>query len=291
VVAERVGDAPTGAWVFQPADADAVVPAGRPLPVVVFLHGFTATNPRAYGDWIEHLALRGAIVIYPDYQTEVVFGQDPLRYLDDGLAGIRAALDWLGTEGRGTPDLDRVAVVGHSLGGVLAANYAAVAAEEGLPVPGVLMPVAPGGCAGCGPPSDRFGVPLLPLDAVAAETHALVVVAEDDEVVGDDAARIIWDRLDQVPTAQRDFVTLVTDRHGTPELVADHLSPQAGGLRGEVDALDWYGPWKLLDALMACAFAGTDCETALGDTPAQRDMGRWSDGRPVEELLVTDAPG
>lgn len=293
VVAERVGDAPTGAWVFQPADADAAVPADPPLPVVIFLHGFAATSPRLYGEWIEHLALRGAIVVYPDYQTDVVFGQDPAQYLDDGLAGIRAALDWLGPEGperRASPDLDRVAVVGHSLGGVLAANYAAVAAEAGLPIPTVLMPVAPGGCAGCGPPSDRFGVPLLPLDAVATGTYALVVIAEEDEVVGDTAARIIWERLDRVPTTQRDFVTLVTDRYGTPELVADHLSPQSAGLRGEVDALDWYGPWKLLDALMACAFARTSCETAIGDTPAQRDMGRWSDGQPVEELRVTDAP-
>ena len=60
---------------------------------------------------------------------------------------------------------------------------------------------------------------------------------------------------------------------------------------GTLDALDWYGTWKLLDALMACSFDGTWCEYALGNTPEQRFMGVWSDGVPVIELNVTDDPG
>jgi hypothetical protein len=55
-----------------------------------------------------------------------------------------------------------------------------------------------------------------------------------------------------------------------------------------LDALDWYGTWKLTDALMACAFAGDWCDYALGDTPEQRFMGAWSDGVPVQELAATD---
>jgi hypothetical protein len=35
---------------------------------------------------------------------------------------------------------------------------------------------------------------------------------------------------------------------------------------------------------------GTNREYALGNTPPQRFMGKWSDGTPVKELQVTVAP-
>ena len=55
---------------------------------------------------------------------------------------MRSALATL--EREGVPvDLTRVAVVGHSLGGVLAVDYAASAAAAGLPVPTAVMSVAP----------------------------------------------------------------------------------------------------------------------------------------------------
>ena len=57
-----------------------------------------------------------------------------------------------------------------------------------------------------------------------------------------------------------------------------------------LDAFDWYGTWKWLDALMSCAFDGEWCEVALGNTPEQRFMGEWSDGVPVTEASVTDDP-
>ena len=54
-----------------------------------------------------------------------------------------------------------------------------------------------------------------------------------------------------------------------------------------LDALDYYGFWKLFDGLSDAAFFGTHREFALGNTPEQRYMGKWSDGTPVKELQVT----
>jgi hypothetical protein len=85
-------------------------------------------------------------------------------------------------------------------------------------------------------------------------------------------------------------VTLSSDDHGEPALLADHFVPLTNGLDVSLDALDWYGTWKLTDALMACAFGGEWCEVALGNTPEQRYMGAWSDGVPVTEAVVTDDP-
>ena len=57
-----------------------------------------------------------------------------------------------------------------------------------------------------------------------------------------------------------------------------------------VNALDFYGTWKLFDGLCDAAFYGKNREYALGNTPQQRNMGQWSDGVKVKELAVTDQP-
>jgi dienelactone hydrolase len=57
-----------------------------------------------------------------------------------------------------------------------------------------------------------------------------------------------------------------------------------------LNALDYYGLWKLFDGLCDAAFYGKNREYALGNTPQQRFMGKWSDGLPVKELLVLDSP-
>jgi hypothetical protein len=57
-----------------------------------------------------------------------------------------------------------------------------------------------------------------------------------------------------------------------------------------VNALDYYGLWKLLDALCDAAFYSRNREYALGNTAKQRFMGTWSDGVPVRELIVTNKP-
>jgi len=56
------------------------------------------------------------------------------------------------------------------------------------------------------------------------------------------------------------------------------------------DALDFFGYWKLFDALSDAAFYGRNREYALGNTPQQRYMGTWSDGRPVREPVVFAQP-
>jgi hypothetical protein len=57
-----------------------------------------------------------------------------------------------------------------------------------------------------------------------------------------------------------------------------------------VNALDFYGTWKLFDGLTDAAFYGQNRNSALGNTPEQRFMGVWSDGVPVKELKVTTQP-
>jgi hypothetical protein len=98
--------------------------------------------------------------------------------------------------------------------------------------------------------------------------------------VGKSAASLIWQNTAQIPAANKNYLEFDTDNYGTPGLVADH------GLATRHNAFNFYGTWKLYDALESCSIEGKWCEVALGNTPQQRSLGSWSDGTPVKEITV-----
>src|SRR5215212_6836747 len=56
-------------WLFVPSDPLAGSTTAEPYPLVIFVHGLDEHDPAAYLAWIEHLVRRGAVVLYPEYQT------------------------------------------------------------------------------------------------------------------------------------------------------------------------------------------------------------------------------
>jgi chlorophyllase-like protein len=283
---------PAGYWLFEPTRPRPITFSG-PLPLVLFLHGFDLVDPESYHVWIDHLVRRGAIVIYPDYQpANLPFARPTVAEVYQSAppvvaAAVQDALIQLAQPGHAQPDLGKMAVVGHSLGATLGADFAG-RATPGLPQPAALFLVMPG----CPPSCD-----LSHLSQIPPTTRVLVLVGSQDNVAGEDPARRIWAGLGQIPASHKDFIELHGDGHGAPSLYADHfvsLTTQieaAGTTFGNLNVLDWYGTWKWLDALMTCSFAGQDCQVALGNTPEQRFMGVWSDGVAVREPQVTDDPG
>lgn len=321
-------------WIYEPDQ-----PKPRRAPVIVFLHGWGGTNPAAYGAWLDHLVRRGNIVIYPRYQADLM---SPVSdFTANAIAAIKNALERLKTEkGHIAPDLDKFAVVGHSMGGLLTANIAALAAESGLPKVRAMMPVEPGRTSN---PLGLFELELADLAKIPADTLLLAVVGEDDGLVGDHDGKRIYHESTKVTAANKDFITLMSDDHGEPALVAGHSAPtgadprydngefvpardssipggsvrnrirerignrqrdpnarpgessadtspgSAATSRRGVDAMD-FALWRLFDALCDAAFNGKNRGAALGNTPTQRSMGKWSDGKPVKELQVTDRP-
>jgi hypothetical protein len=284
-----LGDEPGGGRIFEPvAEAGGGTPTAEgPLPLVLLIdaccyrteesgvNGGGVDGGEGFRAWIEHLVRRGAIVVYPIYRQESAQA--------DVTAAMRATLAELDRAGHARPDPARTAVIGFSFGGPVAADYAADAAAAGLPVPGALLVY--------GPRSDTTGPNRAPPPPA---TRAVVMIGERDAGALRRGADTIWAWLAPLPAEQRDFVSLLSDDHGQPALTADHFVPltdvRPDDPATDVDALDWYGIWKLTDALMACAFAGEWCEYALGNTPEQRFMGAWSDGVPVQEPVITDDP-
>ena len=309
-IKNRYGQGGKEYWIYRPDR-----PKPTLAPVVIFLHGWGGTNPLYYGAWIDHIVKRGNIVIFPRYQSSLLTRRED--FIPNTLYAVKAAFEQLQNErGHVRPDLKKTAIVGHSLGGILAASVAALAGEERLPQMRAVMSVEPGLT------SNPANVPMADLRKIPSDTLLLSLAGDRDSFVKDDDAKRIYYESTQVSANNKDFVWLVSDERGRPRLVANHRAPTApdkdydnneGDLTarrsrggpgpsadsegsGEsartpaVDALDYYGLWKLFDALCDAAFYGKNREFALGNTPQQRFMGKWSDGTPVKELIVTDKP-
>jgi acetyl esterase/lipase len=297
VIKNRYGQGAHEYWIFEPDS-----PKPRSAPVIVFLHGWGGMNPLYYGAWLDHLVKRGNIVVYPRYQQNLLTGIS--EFTPNTLHAVKDAVSRLKTEpGHVTADFTKFATVGHSLGGILAANVAVMAVEPGIT-------------------ESPINVPLADLKRLPAETLLLAVAGDQDTLVRDYDAKRIYYESTRVPEKNKDFIMLVSDSHGRPALQASHRAPTAhdksydngegvGGGPAEtmdrvgdgpqtsrrarldtmiVNALDFYGTWKLFDALCDAAFYSKNREYALGNTPQQRFMGVWSDGVPVKELQVTDKP-
>ena len=309
VTKNRYGKGGQEYWIFEPDS-----PKPRIAPVIVFLHGWGGMNPMYYGAWVDHLVKRGNIVIYPRYQSSLLTAIGD--FTPNTMHAVKDAIERLKTEpGHVKADLTKFATVGHSLGGILAANVAALANESKLPRVSAVMAVEPGITD---PP---INVHLEDLKKLPPQTLLLAVAGDQDTLVRDADAKRIYYESTRISAANKDYITLVTDSYGFPALVASHRAPTAhdkgydngegvgggpaetNGIGGPqvsrqrtrldsmvVNAMDFYGTWKLFDGLCDAAFYGKNREYALGNTPQQRFMGLWSDGTPVKPLVVTDKP-
>lgn len=295
-------------FLFLPAQ-----PTPASAGVLIFLHGWFATDPADYRAWIDHLCRRGWIVIFPEYQGH----GNPMRYFTANAArSVKEALRYLYDKKRIEPNRDKCAVIGHEGGAIVGANLAAAARYLKLPVPGavlLLMPSRrPGGVG------DAKGIDLYDLSGIRAATRVLFVVGTDDQQNGMSSAIEMYYATDAVPAAHKNFFTLLSDRRGVPALIGDELAPLAPiepiperaiekrrlefvGLYPNafaarqartvgVDAMDTHGTWRLFDGLVGHVYDGWDGSLVLGEGPSARFMGYWSDGVRVNGLLVTKRP-
>ena len=99
----------------------------------------------------------------------------------------------------------------------------------------------------------------------------------------------MFPKLTSIPAKRKSLVLTSEDHHGRPALTSDHgvcAGSTAGGASGRANAYDWGFCWKVFDALRSCAYTGTSCRYALGNTREHRSIGTWSDGVPIIGLKV-----
>ncbi|MCX7048833.1 MAG: alpha/beta hydrolase [Candidatus Sumerlaeota bacterium] len=279
--ARKYGKAATGYWLYEPAS-----PTPTTAPLIVFNHGWLAYIPGGYLAWTEHLVKRGNIVVYPLYQDSPF--TVPEKFTPNAIQGVKDAIQELQTGRHPRPDLSKFAIVGHSAGGVITADMAVRTKTDGLPAPKAVMVTE----AGRGSIGGKPNIPMDDYSKMASDALLLVVITEAYPVNDEAAPAELIFKQAPIPADNKNLITLMSDDRGHPDLIADHFAGcgnASGRRRAEVDALDYYGYWKLFDALCDAAFYGRNRTTALGNTPEQKFMGRWSDGVAVRELRVTGA--
>lgn len=281
--------------LFEPDD-----PKPETAPVVAFLHAYGVIHPRTYRAWINHIVRRGNIVVYPVYQTTRL--TPSAAYTSGAVEALVDAYKLLRSEGHVQPHPEHLAVVGHSIGGVLAANLAASAEGVGLPAPHVVM------LANAGDVRGTLSVYLfqtilqdVDYEAIPAEALMLGVIGDRDNIVPGEAPIAIFRDTPQIPLENKQILVLHSDDYGSPPLRASHTAaasvtflrtfvsdrPARQRARNDsADAMDYYGYWKWLDALTDAAFYGLHREYALGGTIEQTYMGTWSDDTPVRAAEV-----
>lgn len=279
-----------GYWLFEPRD-----PMPDSAEVVVFLHGYGAYNPMAYGKWIKHLVGKGNIVIYPRYQKNLVWPR-PFAFPRNAAKGIRDALKALEKPGHVKPRVEKISYIGHSYGAVTAANLGVHWEKYRIPKPASMLLCT----AGSGP---FKGARLHDYSGLPADMPLALLVEEDDYVVGSEFSELVFRTA--VNTPERELLLHRKSNDGKRQVSASHGEPYCldldfdTGIRNftalrvlnisKLDEIDFYGYWKLADGLMDYTRLGINRAYALGNTPQQQYLGRWENGHLIRPLLVIPA--
>jgi pimeloyl-ACP methyl ester carboxylesterase len=195
--------------------------------------------------------------------------------------------------GRVHPRTDKVVYIGHSYGGVIAANFGVKWQKYALPRPAAMLLCEPG--------SGPFTGARLPgYKDLQSDCKLLVVIGEHDDVVGDGFGRLVFETA--VNTPARNFLVQRSDTSAQRDIRASHAEPYCLDMafdngarnytaksvlrRSRLDAVDYFCYWKLADALIAFTRNNIYGEVAFGNTPEQRFMGCSADGCAIRELDV-----
>ncbi len=271
----RIGEGGLATWAFTPAS-----PRPESAPVVLFLHGYRATDPYAYGGWIDHIVRSGNIVLFPIFEEDRDSPAE--RSMDNAIEGAKRALQKLKSDGPVKPDTSRFAIVGHSFGGGLSTVIAARAKDVGLPTPKAVMAVQPGW------QGDADDFPAKYLSSMPGSVLLMVVEGDKDQFEDSRVSETILERTSNVPKDRKRLLVIHTnEEQGDPGL-ADHYAPLSPndeykleattrrqerrknivsfvmGIRdGETSSLDRKGFWKLFDTLTDSAFRNGGIERAV----------------------------
>jgi len=213
-----IGKGGEGVYLFRPA--------GEPRRMVIFFHGQGGpeeTTPTNHRPWIDHLVRRGAIVLYPRYETDYSGA-----VLDNAATGVRHAMRRLG------PQTLPVIALGYSRGAALAVEYAAAAPGQHLPVPDAIESVNPV------PYGEQARI--VDLRPIRPSTVLSVLVSEEDEHATD-GMLLLLDRLRRAGLPPDKVQLHMARSHGS--FTADHLAP----LSSSPPARAAY--WAPTDALLA----------------------------------------
>jgi pimeloyl-ACP methyl ester carboxylesterase len=262
------------------ANVHVIIPHGADtlLPVVLFAPALWKPSTTFYRGLIDHIVSRGTVVVFSTYNFRR-FCDQKLRYrvlLEGFEAGLELVRDQI--------DTTRLAVVGHSYGGgaVPAVAWEYMVNKRWGSKGTALLVMAPWYV---------FNMTQEQFERFPSHAKLVVQTYEGDRKMDWRIAQDIFYNLPIHPT-EKDYIYIRDAESRDCEFDADHDAPQSED-RDETNVIDFYGIYRILDALMDYSFSGSaDAKVvALGNgSKEQLFMDYWHDATPVEAMRVSDRP-
>lgn len=274
-------------------------------PLVILLHGWLGMNPKNFGALIDHLARRGAVVVYPVYQD----GERTAPQAVTALAarGINDALAWLAAERPNAVDAAKTLYWGYSLGAAIASSFAVAPEIYGVPEARALVMVAPGDAKHVAT-GDRAASIYAPVEELAAHLPTLLITGAQDSEIGLPTSRALAARLCHIAADRRALLVLRGDPNAAQPVAAKHGSPGAPDSRydfpdsnapvdltlarrgdfepsASLNHLDFRGYWRVTVSLMDWLGSDRGGTEPFRDLPLPPDMGHDRE-RPRPEAIV-----
>ncbi len=251
--------------------------------LVVFLHGHGASNPATYGNWILHLIEQGFIVLFPKFQTGAFVPMPDTEAeridvnIDDAFSFIEKTYNF-------RPK--KIDFIGHSLGGLLAANLANLYGKTNKYEVASLTLVQPGF------KYLKTGA-LSTYDSINPNARIICVTGNNDRTAGKTFSNYFMLNTTQISDKNKihfhinkydDVDEKIGSSHEEPVSPNDKLRSSnsnymilGADLVGQTNLTDSLIFWKMSDYLL---LEKTEPMSSLST------IGFWSNGKPIGELSI-----
>lgn len=265
-------------YVFRPRNAKA------PSPVIFFMHGYVGQNPDEFETLINHVVSKGYLVVYPTYSffPRADNAKKVLEKYDMIKVGIERAIELY----KPFMDTAHIGFFGQSFGaGALPSVAYHMVADKKWGSGSAFMFVSA--------PWYLYAITQENLQHFPDQVNCIVQVYNDDHVNDHEMAVDLFNSIG-IPPERKKFYTVYSDSSNDYIMHANHFVAYGiKNINGEQNLLDYYGVYKLFDALADYSFTGNTAGRAIALGPGTKEqlyMGTWSDGRPVQPMTVTDQP-
>ncbi len=278
----RVDSIPSKSWRRKQIYLYYPEPTKELIPAILFLKGMGVDSKEVYGHILSHIATKGYCAVMPDYKLASFPHQG--RTYKKLLAELLYAVTKLSS----LIDTSRIGFVGHSFGGaaIPALTWQCINNKKWGGRGAFMFIMAP---------HFVFEITQSQLERFPKQVKLVMQVYEDDDCNDHRIAADIF-RTINIPAREKDFMILMSDSNAAAgyKLTADHAVPYSKfDSDGEVDGMDYYGIYRIFDALAEYTFTQNReaKEIALGNGSIKQGfMGTWPDKSPVKELCVPDNP-